>query len=200
MSVPQLYLASESPRRSELLAIMGVKYTVMPANIDETPATGELPEDYVRRMALEKARTVRDQPAVSANALILAADTAVVLDNDMLGKPQGRVSALAMLGALSGRTHLVLSGVVMCSADREECVLSRTEVSFRTLPAEEMAAYWATGEPADKAGAYGIQGLGGVFVSRISGSYTGVVGLPVYETAELLGRFGYPVLDGQQGL
>ena len=112
----------------------------------------------------------------------------------MLGKPHGRESALAMLGALSGRTHIVLSGVAVCSADREESVLSRTEVCFRTLDDEEIAAYWATGEPADKAGAYGIQGLGGVFVSGINGSYTGVVGLPVYETAALLGRFGYPVL------
>ncbi|MGI9308165.1 MAG: Maf family protein [Gammaproteobacteria bacterium] len=200
MPVPTIYLASESPRRRELLAIMGVDFTVMPANIDETPLPGELPDVYVRRMAIEKTRAVRAGLAMTEDTLVLGADTAVVLDDAMLGKPQGRESAMAMLTALSGQTHVVLSGVALSAVDRDEVVVSRTEVCFRPIKTAEMAAYWETGEPADKAGAYGIQGLGGVFVRWIKGSYSGVVGLPVYETAELLGRFGCSLPDDRRNI
>jgi len=194
VNLPELLvLASASPRRRELLAQMGVNFQVQVADIDEIPAPGEAPEDYVQRMAQEKAVNVitRLQRTGSASA-VLGADTIVVAQGRVLGKPQNRQDALRMLQLLSGRPHEVFSAVTVGRNSRLEAVLSRTVVVFRKLDDVEMLAYWRSGEPSGKAGAYAIQGLGGMFVERLEGSYTGVVGLPVFETAALLGRCGVP--------
>ncbi len=188
-----LVLASASPRRRELLAILGVEFSVAPADIDESVLPGEDPVDYVRRMALGKARA--GLAAAGAGAVVLGADTAVVLDSHILGKPTGRDDALTMLAALAGREHRVLSAVALVAAGRAAEALSTTRVRFRAITAAEAAAYWATGEPADKAGGYGIQGRGSLFVEEIDGSYSGVVGLPLFETGGLLTQFGFNLLE-----
>jgi len=183
-----LYLASSSPRRRELLEQIGVHYKIRPVDVSERVNPGEAPEEYVLRLALAKARAGR--AALAVPAPVLGADTAVAVDDAILGKPRDRDDALAMLARLSGREHRVLSGVALVEGEREESRLSVTRVRFRVLAPGEAAAYWASGEPADKAGAYAIQGLAAVFVERIEGSYSGVMGLPLFETAELLERFG----------
>lgn len=142
----------------------------------------------VLRLAREKARA-----AAGDGEVVVAADTAVVVDGESFGKPVNREHALAMLAQLSGRDHEVLTGVAVCANGRVDAAISRTRVSFRAISRDEALHYWRTGEPRDKAGAYGIQGLGGVFVSNIEGSYSGVVGLPVFETAALLARAGFCV-------
>lgn len=197
---PHIYLASSSPRRRQLLEQLGVRYHVLAAQIDERRLPGEAPYAYARRMAVTKARraaAVRDETLP-----VLAADTVVVADGDTLGKPAHRQEALAMLERLSGRSHEVVTAVALVGA-QESVRLSVTRVTFRVIESAEAAAYWETGEPRDKAGAYAVQGMGAVFVSRLEGSYTGVVGLPLYETAQLLGACGVPVLalpqDGQSG-
>jgi len=187
----RIVLASASPRRRELLAQLEVEFSVAPADVDESVAPGETAEEYVRRMAVTKARA--GQLAAHGGALVIGADTAVVLESVILGKPADETDALRMLEMLSGQTHRVLSAVAVTDGNRTEERMSATEVSFRPLTTDESAAYWATGEPCDKAGAYAIQGLGALFVTGIHGSYTGVVGLPLYETAELLAAFGRPV-------
>lgn len=179
----ELVLASASPRRRELLAQLGVQFDVVPADIDEYVLPGERPETYVRRMAEGKAKAGW---AGASGRPVLGADTAVVVDGLILGKPRDRDDALRMLELLSGRTHRVISGVAIADGDQVLERLCSTEVTFGEISAAEREAYWATGEPQDKAGAYGIQGLGARFVRHINGSYTGVVGLPLYETAELL--------------
>lgn len=188
---PRIVLASRSPRRRVLLEQIGVPYTALPVDIDETMKHGEDVESYVRRMALEKAQQARDmQPNLPA----LGADTVVVVDDKILGKPQDRVQGLAFLRLLSGRAHEVLSAVAI--ARTSSCVrLSRTRVWFRHLGNEEIEVYWASGEPCDKAGGYAIQGTGAAFVTRIDGSYSGVMGLPLYETVELLKTAGIDVLS-----
>jgi septum formation protein len=183
-----LILASSSPRRRELLDQIGVTYRVQPVAVDETPREGESPEAFARRMALEKARA--GWMAQGTGLPVLGADTVVTLDGVILGKPADRAEALHMLGRLSGSTHRVLSAVALKHGGREAVRLSETRVRFRTLAPEEIAAYWDSGEPADKAGAYGVQGLGALFVEHLEGSYTGVVGLPLYETGQLLEAFG----------
>jgi septum formation protein len=183
-----LILASSSPRRRELLDQIGVTYRVQPVEVDETPREGESPEAFARRMALEKARA--GWKAQGSGLPVLGADTVVTLDGVILGKPADRAEALHMLGRLSGSTHRVLSAVALKHGGREAVRLSETRVRFRTLAPEEVAAYWDSGEPADKAGAYGVQGLGALFVEHLEGSYTGVVGLPLYETGQLLEAFG----------
>lgn len=183
-----LILASSSPRRRELLDQIGVTYRVQPVEVDETPREGESPEAFARRMALEKARA--GWKAQGSGLPVLGADTVVTLDGVILGKPADRAEALHMLGRLSGSTHRVLSAVALKHGGREAVRLSETRVRFRTLAPEEIAAYWDSGEPADKAGAYGVQGLGALFVEHLEGSYTGVVGLPLYETGQLLEAFG----------
>jgi septum formation protein len=169
---------------------------VLTADPEESPLLGEAPEDYVRRVALDK---------VSAGAAlldswrrlpILGADTAVVIDGDILGKPSGAEDAAAMLRRLSGRTHRVLSAVAVSGTGRRTA-LNVSEVSFRTIDEREIRAYWRTGEPADKAGGYAIQGLGALFVRELRGSYTGVVGLPLYETSLLLAAEGVRILEGR---
>ena len=178
-----LYLASQSPRRRELLAQIGVEHQVVRVDVDETPRPNEPAQDYVRRLAFAKARTGL---ALRPDGLVLGADTAVVLDGRILGKPDGAAHAMDMLLALAGREHRVLSGVALVARGHEAFRLSDSRVSFRQISAAEAAAYWASGEPADKAGGYAIQGRGAVFVAHLAGSYSGVMGLPLYETAQLL--------------
>jgi septum formation protein len=185
----RLILASASPRRRELLDQLGVSYTCDPAQIDESQCVGEGPSDYVQRMAQEKVRAVAARYPVPAYA-VLAADTTVVLDDTVLGKPRDRVDALDFLARLSGRRHIVLTAVCLLSATGMHGELVATEVEFISLSPETCDAYLATAEPWDKAGAYGIQGLGGAFVRSIQGSYSNVVGLPLCETWQLLSNNG----------
>ena len=190
-----LYLASGSPRRRELLTQIGVPFSTVSAGIDETPLVNEPATAYVERLAREKARAgykhVTASPAGDAFC-VLGADTAVVLDGQILGKPVDEADALAMLMALSGREHEVLTAIALIDATRCETRVVSSAVRFRNISTQEAARYWASGEPLDKAGGYAIQGLGAVFVSGLEGSYSAVVGLPVCETAELLGHFGIP--------
>lgn len=189
MSDTRLILASASPRRRELLDQLGVSYTCDPAHIDESWEAGEDPPDYVQRMAHEKARAVVARYSIPSFA-VLAADTIVVIEGAVLGKPRDKADALGTLARLSGRRHSVLTAVCLCSAMGEHCQVVETEVEFTALSREMCEAYLATGEPWDKAGAYGIQGLGGAFVHAIQGSYSNVVGLPLCETWQLLRACG----------
>jgi septum formation protein len=188
-----IYLASASARREELLRQLGIPFKAQPAAIAEDRLPQEPAADYVRRTARAKAAAVWASPAVQARPRpVLAADTAVVVDDTVLGKPADPAQALEMLEALSGRSHVVLTAVALHVDGAAEELLSRSEVRFRATTQAERIAYCATGEPLDKAGAYAIQGRGAVFVERLEGSYSGVVGLPLLETATLLGRFGLP--------
>ncbi|HKJ08014.1 MAG TPA: Maf family protein [Gammaproteobacteria bacterium] len=189
-----IYLASASPRRRELLAQIGVPAQRLAVEVDEALAPGETPERYVSRLALDKARAGWRASQRGADAPVLGADTVVVLDGQVLGKPRDRDDGLAMLSDLSGRSHRVLSGVALVQESREVVTVSASTVTFRTLSERERRAYWESGEPSDKAGAYAIQGLGAAFVSYLEGSYSGVMGLPLYETAQLLAEFGYELL------
>ncbi|MGE7959713.1 Maf family protein [Pseudomonas sp. NPDC089530] len=190
-----LYLASGSPRRRELLTQIGVPFTAISADIDETPLPDESPVAYVERLARDKAAAgyaliAGDQP--QAGACVLGADTAVVLDGRILGKPVDQADAQSMLMALADREHEVLTAIAVLEGQRCESRVVRSLVRFRGIDEAEAARYWASGEPRDKAGGYGIQGLAAVFVAGLNGSYSAVVGLPVCETAELLGHFGIP--------
>ena len=191
-----IYLASQSPRRAELLRQIGVEFSVRVADIDESRLAAESPETYVRRIAAAKARAVFEQldPA-SPPMPILAADTTIALDGDIIGKPAGRDDCCRILRRLSGREHEVLSAVALLHEDRLELRLNRNRVRFRRIEAHELGAYCATDEPMDKAGAYAIQGRAAVFVERLDGSYSGVMGLPLCETAELLGEAGIEIFD-----
>lgn len=190
MATPVLHLASASPRRQELLAQIGVRFVSRVAPIDETPSPGEAAVAYVERLALAKARAAQATLEQPADAVVLGADTAVVLDGRILGKPRDRDEALATLAALSAREHEVLTAVALVDAQRSATRVVASRVRFRALQRAEIEAYWETGEPCDKAGSYGIQGLAAVFVSGLQGSYSAVVGLPLCETAELLASFG----------
>jgi septum formation protein len=183
---PPILLASRSPRRRELLAQLGVPFAVVDVAIDERPHPGEAPADYVLRLAAGKAAAGRAGQAGDTRP-VLGADTTVVLAGRMLGQPGDRAEALAMLSALSGREHEVWTGIALALPDgRQLTATSRTRVWFRPFDHRTAEAYWATGEPADKAGAYAIQGQGAALVERIEGSYSGVVGLPLCELAGLL--------------
>jgi septum formation protein len=186
-------LASASPRRRALLEQLGVAYLTQPADIDETLAAQEAPGDYVVRMAQAKALAVR---ARGVELPVLAADTAVVLDETIFGKPRDRSDGAAMLARLAGRTHRVLTAVALAQAAGVAFRLSASEVRMRAISAAECAAYWDSGEPRDKAGGYAIQGRGAVFIEHLCGSYSGVVGLPLYETAQLLAAAGVPCAPG----
>jgi septum formation protein len=188
----QLYLASSSPRRRELLTQIGLPFHIVPASIDETPEPGESAHAYVERLARGKALAGLNFLAQRADVCVLGADTAVVLDGRILGKPTDRDDALAMLQALSGREHEVLTAVAVADRDRCEARVVSSRVAFRAVSAEEAERYWETGEPQDKAGGYAIQGLAAVFVSRVEGSYSAVVGLPLCETSALLADFSIP--------
>jgi septum formation protein len=190
---PHVFLASASPRRQALLTQIGIGYTLLHAEVDEALLPGEPAGDYVRRVALEKVRAGRALLSGGADSPVLGADTAVVVDGRIMGKPRDRDEGIDMLLALSGRSHQVLSAVAL-AAGREAVRVSESRVTFRTLTPAQCAAYWDTGEPHDKAGGYAIQGRAAVYVSRLEGSYSGVMGLPVYETAELLQEFGIEVL------
>jgi len=187
-----LYLASGSPRRRELLTQIGVPFYAVSADIDETPLNDESPSAYVERLARGKADAGRCAITAEGGFCVLGADTAVVLDGKILGKPVDEVDACAMLMMLSGREHEVLTAIAVLDGERCESQVVRSLVRFRQISAQQAAAYWASGEPRDKAGGYGIQGLGAVFVAGLDGSYSAVVGLPLCETFELLGRFGIP--------
>lgn len=189
---PILYLASQSPRRRELLTQIGIAHRVIAVDVDETRYADEPALAYVERLA--RAKAAAGWAACEANALpplpVLGADTVVVLAGDILGKPCDGAAARAMLQRLSGQVHEVLTGISLCGARGQSACVSTTRVWFRVLSAAEIEAYWASGEPRDKAGAYGIQGLAARFVARIEGSYSGVVGLPLFETDALLRQYG----------
>ncbi len=193
MNTPQLVLASASPRRRELLAQLGLRFDVAVADIDETPRAGEAAEVYVVRMALEKARAVRRRGDLPGSLPVLGSDTSVVVDGEILGKPRDRADGLAMLARLAGRSHQVYTSVALTTEGREASRLCVSSVTFGNLSEAERVAYWATGEPADKAGGYAIQGRAGAFISRLEGSFSGVMGLPLFETTELLRLFGVDV-------
>jgi septum formation protein len=186
---PVLCLASASPRRRALLEQIGVPHTLASADIDEERRKDEAPVEYVQRMAQEKAASVWN---TQCSLPVLAADTTVVLDGTVYGKPRDRAHAIEMLTTLSGRTHQVLTAVALATQSGIHLRLSESTVKFRLIPTEERAAYWHTGEPRDKAGGYAIQGLGAVFIESVMGSYSGVMGLPLFETAELLRSAGLP--------
>lgn len=186
-----LILASASPRRTEILQQIGVRHQIKPADIDETPRPNESPVDYVQRMAFEKAKHII---ALNMETVpVLGADTCVVCDDKIFGKPAHKDQALEMLAVLSGRSHQVLTAVAMGNSERCLLSMSITEVIFRQITMQERQSYWATGEPKDKAGSYAIQGYGAVFIETIKGSYSGVVGLPIEETSALLHSFGVPI-------
>jgi septum formation protein len=185
---PRLHLASRSPRRADLLHLLGVDFVLVDVEVDESQQLGELPADYVRRVAADKARAGSAQ--LPSGAVVLAADTTVSVDGEIFGKPRDEADATAMLTRLSGRWHEVFTAVVVAADGRHYTDVVKTRVEFRHLEAATIAAYWRSGEPADKAGAYGIQGLGGALIKRIDGSYGAVVGLPLCETLTLLDRAG----------
>jgi septum formation protein len=192
MTTYDLHLASQSPRRRELLAQIGLTPAPVAVDVDETPLPGEAPAAYVERLA--RAKAAAGWRRVRAEALpplpVLGADTVVVLDGELLGKPVDESDARAMLARLAGRSHQVLTGVSVCGEAGQFAAVSVTEVTFAPLEAAAIARYCASGEPMDKAGAYGIQGRAAPFVTDLHGSYSGVVGLPLFETAALLRRFG----------
>lgn len=182
-----LILASASPRRAELLDQIGVRHRRQTADVDETPLSDETPEEYVLRLALAKARAVL---RLNPEALVLGADTCVVRDGKILGKPADASEAERMLLWLAGRSHQVLTGIALVGSKGEQQALSASEVRFRAFDRDEALAYVATGEPLDKAGAYGIQGRGALLIECLNGSYSGVMGLPLYETGALLAAAG----------
>lgn len=191
-----IYLASQSPRRRELLAQIGVRFDVISVDVPEQRQTGEIAAQFVERLALDKARagwqhSPKDRP-------VLGADTVVVLDDEVLAKPADRTEAEVMLGRLSGCEHRVMTAVALvgnlAGEHHEAMRLSISRVRFRETSLEERRAYAASGEPDDKAGGYGIQGLAAVFIEHLEGSYSGVMGLPLFETADLLKEFAIPVI------
>lgn len=189
--MPKIILASASPRRRELLNQIHVEHIVQSVDLDETPLLNESAEDYVRRLALEKAIVCRN--TFNPELPILAADTTVVLDKKIMGKPQNEAEGLAMLRRLSGKTHQVFTAVTLLGKEQHRA-LSVTDVVFKTLSEKEIVAYWQSGEPLDKAGSYAIQGKGSLFIVRINGSFSGVMGLPLFETSQLLIAEGIELL------
>ncbi len=201
---PRIYLASQSPRRRELLKQIGVNFEMLllrsdprrSIDVDESPREGEHPEDYVRRVSQAKAQfgweglKLRNLPAFP----VLAADTCVTLEGKIIGKPANREDAAAMLRQLSGRQHQVLSAVAVTLDEHTEIRVSCSNITFAPLSEGRIMRYILTNEPLDKAGAYGIQGYAAAFIQHMEGSYSGVMGLPLFETTELLKAFGYPVL------
>jgi len=190
---PVLCLASASPRRKALLASIGVPVTVVPSDLDETPLSGELPGDYAERLAVAKAEAAVPQTQLP----VLGSDTAVVFDGTIMGKPRDEQEAAAMLTKLSGRTHQVLTAVAVVGPQGVLSCCVTTQVKMRAIHPDEIACYWQTGEPVDKAGGYAIQGLAAVFVEQIHGSHSAVVGLPLFETTRLLCQQGVPIWAGR---
>lgn len=194
-----LVLASASPRRKELLSLLVREFEVLPADIDETPLEQENPQDYVIRMAQQKALACADKLShqQALECIIIASDTSVVIDDQILGKPESLQDAKRMLRLLSGRRHQVMTSICIYQPNKQHQVATsvNTEVRFRTISDLEMEYYWRTGEPQDKAGSYAIQGHGAVFVESMQGSYSAVVGLPLYESAQILSQFGIHSLE-----
>ncbi len=184
----KIILASASPRRAQLLQQIGVKFDIKAVDIDETPLSDESAEDYVRRLAIEKAQAARVFYP-NSDVLIIGSDTSVVVDGEILGKPDDKQHAFAMLRKLSGRTHKVLTAVAMLGRATLS-VVNVNQVTFEPLGNDDLEWYWATDEPTGKAGAYAIQGKAAVFITRLEGSFSGVMGLPLYETAQLLKQHG----------
>jgi septum formation protein len=184
-----LILASSSPRRREVLEQIGVRFRVLAPDIDESLLPGEPPDQYVRRLAYEKANTVNLLPDIFGRYAVLGADTIVVCDGEVLGKPFDKADALRMLSKLSGREHVTMSAVCVCKAGRSKTLLSTTVVRFSVLSIKQIEAYWNSGEAEGRAGSYAVQGLAAMFIEHLSGSYSGVVGLPLQETARLLAQF-----------
>ena len=191
-----LHLASQSPRRRELLGRLGVEFGVLDIDVPERRDPAEAPADYVRRVAREKAGAGLLRVVGVPGAVVLGADTEVVLGDEVFGKPRDERDATAMLRRLSGRTHEVVSAVSLVSAAREAQAVSVSQVTFAEISEAQIAAYVATGEPMGKAGAYAIQGRGEAFIRHLSGSYSGVMGLPLHETSDLLSQFGIGHGDG----
>jgi septum formation protein len=191
MTAPRVILASQSPRRRELLALVGIPHEVRPADIDETYLPGEPPRDHTERLAREKAVAIA---AAEPDALVIGSDTIVVVDGDVLGKPADAPDAERMLARLSGRTHVVMTGVAVAWHGVTRSAVEEVDVAFHRLSAREIAEYVATREPMDKAGAYGIQGYGATIVARVDGDYFAVMGLPLQRLVRLLGDVGirYP--------
>jgi septum formation protein len=185
----RVILASASPRRRELLTLIGIRHEVRPADIDESLLTGEGPVAHAERLARAKAHTIA---AHEPGAVVIAADTIVVVDGDVLGKPRDAADARVMLRRLSGRTHTVLTAIAVALGSRTESAVESVDVTFRVLSDDEIVAYIATGEPMDKAGAYGIQGYGATIVERVDGDYFSVMGLGLRRLVELLERVGAP--------
>ena len=191
-----IILASASARRQELLRQIGVRFTVRSQDIDESIRSGELANDYVIRMAQEKAKSALSELLVNKDSnatVVLAADTSVVCDADVLGKPMDEADAVDMLRRLSGREHRVLSAVTLATQDKQRTLLSESRVRFREISIAEAQQYYRSGESAGKAGAYAIQGYAAVFVEQLIGSYSGVMGLPLFQTAQLLSEFTVPL-------
>ena len=197
MFMKQLILASQSPRRKSLLAQLGYQFTIQAADIDESVLFDEKPQDYVVRLAQEKAQVIFAtlSKQQQKHAIVLGSDTCVVIDDDILGKPTDEAECIATLTRLGNRQHQVLTAIAIIRQTNSIKTMSQlvtTQVNFKALTLDEITSYWHTGEPCDKAGAYAIQGLGGQFISTINGSYSAVVGLPLCETAQLLAQAGLP--------
>ncbi|MBZ4194120.1 MAG: Maf-like protein [Candidatus Contendobacter sp.] len=190
MATFQIYLASASPRRRELLRQIGITFCLLQVVVDETALPGENPHDYVARLARAKAQTGWQTLNPGQRHPVLGADTVVVIEGAILGKPRDRADGLAMLARLSGREHQVLTAVALATSVQITVKVQESRVRFRELSPDECSAYWETGEPGDKAGGYGIQGRAATFITELRGSYSGVMGLPLFETAELLREFG----------
>lgn len=190
---PQLYLASQSPRRAELLQQIGVGFEVLSVEVDETMAAAEAPDRYAQRLAMEKARAGWCTLSADRQRPVLGADTLVITGDRVMGKPADRQQAIEMLQTLSGRTHQVITAVAL-AGERVAVSTQCSQVTFRRLTRQQCEAYWETGESRDKAGAYAVQGLAALFITRLDGSYSGVMGLPLYETAELLKTAGITIL------
>ena len=196
MHQKMIYLASRSPRRAELLEQIGIEFIVLPSDIDETPLLNEQSHAYVMRLAAEKAQACYDGLISQLAPIypVLAADTTVSIEGKILGKPQDDDEAFQMLSSMSGRCHEVHTGIAVATHEGLKVTISTTKVEMAKLSDETILAYIATEEPRDKAGAYGIQGLAGTLINRIEGSYSGVMGLPIYETAQLLVQAGIRIL------
>lgn len=186
--MPQIVLASSSPRRAELLSQIGISFSVKPSHIHEERRVDELPDAYVKRLALEKAMAVQERDAIT-----LGSDTTVVLNGQTLEKPRDRSDALRMLTLLQDQRHTVLTAVAVCNGRHSDALLATAEVQLRSISQAELESYCDTNEPFDKAGAYGIQGIGGIFIAGICGQPSTVAGLPLVETNALLERFGVEV-------
>jgi len=185
-----IILASASPRRAELLSQIGISYQIQAVDIDESSLPNETPEALVQRLAREKSCAVKN-----AQIPVLGSDTLGVLDGELLVKPLDYQHALSMLSTMSGRWHEILTAVAITYSGETKLKLNRNRVLFRQISNEEILAYWKSGEPQDKAGAYAIQGLGACFIERIEGSYSGIMGLPLFETSQLLEQFGISVIS-----